>query len=297
MTSKRPHALLHAGQTETFLLISKGEATPVIRNPKLDRLLAATRSGEGKVLVIRGEAGVGKTALLGYLRAQASGCRVIQAIGVESEMELPFAGLHQLCAPMLDLVERLPVPQRNALATAFGQSDGDPPDRFLVALALFAGSWLSGYFIIATNAFMQHPVGFETAADGTMHVARLGEFLFNPWARAQYVHNQVASVVTASFVVAAVGAFWTLRGAHGEAARVTLRTGVLAGIVSSMLVMFPTGHEQGRLVAEHQPVTLAAMEGHFESGPRACRWRWRTRRSWSSASRRRATASPRPSTI
>ncbi len=90
------------------------------------------------MLVIRGEAGVGKTALLGYLRAQASGCRVIQAIGVESEMELPFAGLHQLCAPMLDLVERLPVPQRNALATAFGQSDGDPPDRFLVALALLS---------------------------------------------------------------------------------------------------------------------------------------------------------------
>ena len=90
------------------------------------------------MLVIRGEAGVGKTALLGYLRAQASGCRVIQAIGVESEMELPFAGLHQLCAPMLDLLERLPVPQRNALATAFGQSDGDPPDRFLVALALLS---------------------------------------------------------------------------------------------------------------------------------------------------------------
>ena len=151
----------------------------------------------------------------------------------------------------------------------WGEKRLGPHRHFLVALALFAGSWLSGYFIIATNAFMQHPVGFETAPDGTMHVARLGEFLFNPWAGAQYVHNQVASVVTASFVVAAVGAFWTLRGAHGEAARVTLRTGVLAGIVSSMLVMFPTGHEQGRLVAEHQPVTLAAMEGRFESGGRA----------------------------
>ncbi len=105
---------------------------------QLDRLLAATRAGESQVLVMRGEAGVGKSALLGYLRGQASGCRVVQAIGIESEMELAFAGLHQLCAPMLDLLDRLPVPQQKALATAFGQSDGDPPDRFLVALALLS---------------------------------------------------------------------------------------------------------------------------------------------------------------
>jgi DNA-binding CsgD family transcriptional regulator len=105
---------------------------------RLDRVLAAARSGESQVLIVRGEAGVGKTALLEYLREQASGCRVVQATGIESEMELAFAGLHQLCAPMLDLAPRLPVPQQSALATAFGQSDGDPPDRFLVALAVLS---------------------------------------------------------------------------------------------------------------------------------------------------------------
>ena len=138
--------------------------------------------------------------------------------------------------------------------------------HFLAALALFAGSWLSGYFIIATNAFMQNPVGHAIAGDGTFQVARLAELVFNPWAVVQYLHNQVAAVVTSAFVVAAVGAFWTLRGEHREAARVSLYTGVVTGLLASVLVAFPTGHEQGRLVAEKQPVTLAAMEGRFASG-------------------------------
>src|SRR5256885_11396401 len=104
----------------------------------LDRVVATVRAGESAVLVIRGEAGVGKSALLAYLIEQASGCRIARAVGVESEMELPFAGLHQLCAPMLDRVEHLPAPQRDALATAFGLSAGDPPDRFLVGLAVLS---------------------------------------------------------------------------------------------------------------------------------------------------------------
>ena len=151
----------------------------------------------------------------------------------------------------------------------FGEKRLSRRAHFLAAVALFVGSWLSGYFIIATNAFMQSPAGFEIAADGTLQLARLGEFLFNPWAIVQYLHNQMASVVTAAFVVAAVGAFWTLRGEHPAPARVSLRVGVLAGLAASLLVAFPTGHEQARLVADHQPVTLAAMEGRFESGPRA----------------------------
>jgi len=141
--------------------------------------------------------------------------------------------------------------------------------HFAAALALFAGSWLSGYFIIATNAFMQHPVGHALAADGTFRLARLSRFVFNPWAFEQYIHNQMAAAVTGAFVVAAVGAYWTLRREHPEVARVSLRIGVVAGLVASVLVAFPTGHAQGRLVAAHQPVTLAAMEGRFESGPRA----------------------------
>src|SRR5580698_736754 len=99
-------------------------------------LIEAVRAGESRVLVIRGEPGMGKTALLDYLAAQASGCRVVRALGVQSEMELAFAGLHQLCAPMLDRLDRLPVPQREALSTAFGLSVGPAPERFLVGLAV-----------------------------------------------------------------------------------------------------------------------------------------------------------------
>ena len=102
----------------------------------LDRFVAGVQAGEGQALVVRGEPGVGKTVLLDYLAGQASGCLVARAAGVQPEMELAFAGLHQLCAPMLDHAESLPVPQREALRTAFGLSAGPVPDRFLVGLAV-----------------------------------------------------------------------------------------------------------------------------------------------------------------
>jgi DNA-binding CsgD family transcriptional regulator len=102
----------------------------------LDRFLAAVRAGEGRALVVRGEPGVGKTVLLDYLAGRASGCLVARAAGVQSEMELAFAGLHQLCAPMLDHAGSLPGPQRAALRTALGLSAGPVPDRFLVGLAV-----------------------------------------------------------------------------------------------------------------------------------------------------------------
>ena len=104
----------------------------------LDRLIEAVRAGESRALVVRGEPGVGKTALLDYVAEQASGCRVLRAAGVQSEMELAFAGLHQLLAPMLDRLDRLPVPQRDALRTAFGVSAGSAPDRFLIGLAVLS---------------------------------------------------------------------------------------------------------------------------------------------------------------
>jgi predicted ATPase len=93
------------------------------------------RAGESRVLVVHGEPGVGKTALLEYLADRAAGCRVLRVAGVQSEMELAFAGLHQLCAPLLDRLGVLPGPQQQALQTAFGISAGPPPDRFLVGLA------------------------------------------------------------------------------------------------------------------------------------------------------------------
>jgi cytochrome bd ubiquinol oxidase subunit I len=147
----------------------------------------------------------------------------------------------------------------------FGERRLGPRGHLLAALALFAGSWLSGYFIICTNAFMQHPVGHAVGADGTLELADFWAFVLNPWALAQYAHNMVASVVTASFVVAAVGAYYALQDLHPDYAPRFLRLGVIAGLVSSLLVAFPTGDFQGKLVARYQPVALAAMEGHFES--------------------------------
>jgi DNA-binding CsgD family transcriptional regulator len=104
----------------------------------LDGLLEAVRAGESRALVIRGDPGMGKTALLEYVVERATGCRVAQAAGVQAEMELAFAGLHQLCAPMLDRLERLPGPQRDALGSAFGMAAGHAPDRFLVGLAVLS---------------------------------------------------------------------------------------------------------------------------------------------------------------
>src|ERR1700751_5408676 len=101
----------------------------------LDQILADAPAGRSRAIVLRGEAGVGKSALLGYLSDRVAGWHVARAVGVESEMELDYAGLHQLCAPMLDHLDRLPAPQRDALATVFGRSAGAAPDRFLVGLA------------------------------------------------------------------------------------------------------------------------------------------------------------------
>jgi DNA-binding CsgD family transcriptional regulator len=102
----------------------------------IDELLEAVRAGESRVLVLQGEHGIGKTALLEHAIASAPDFRVVQAVGLEAEMELAFAALHQVCAPMLDRVGRLPAPQRDALETALGLIGGPPPDRFLVALAV-----------------------------------------------------------------------------------------------------------------------------------------------------------------
>jgi DNA-binding CsgD family transcriptional regulator len=126
-------------------MTSRGAVTALLGRrsecEKLDRLLADVRGGDSRALVVRGVPGVGKTALLEYLTQLATDCRVVQVAGVESEMELPYAGLQQLCAPFLDRMDGIPAPQRDALGGAFGLTAGPPPDRFLVglgALYLFA---------------------------------------------------------------------------------------------------------------------------------------------------------------
>jgi cytochrome bd ubiquinol oxidase subunit I len=137
--------------------------------------------------------------------------------------------------------------------------------HLFAAFMLFLGSWLSGYFIITTNAFMQHPQGHALGADGTLHLADVGAFLFNSWVFWQYAHNMCAAVITGSFLVAATGAYWTLMGMHEPWARRSLELGVVAGLIATLLQLFPTGDQSGKLVAEHQPAALAAMEGKFET--------------------------------
>src|SRR5689334_18775970 len=102
----------------------------------LDQLVAAMRRGESGALVVHGEAGVGKTALVEDLAARVPDCRVVHTSGVESEMELPFAAVHQLCAPMLNRLDHLPSPQRQALYVAFGMTVGSAPDQFLIGLSV-----------------------------------------------------------------------------------------------------------------------------------------------------------------
>jgi cytochrome d ubiquinol oxidase subunit I len=151
-------------------------------------------------------------------------------------------------------------------AMVWGEKKLGPSKHFLTVLGVALGSWASGYFILVTNAFMQHPVGYSTAADGSLRLESLAAFLLNPWALVMFLHNQCAAVVTGSFVVTAVGALYALQGKHAEQASLFLKTGTLVGLCSCVLVAFPTGDRQAKMVAHHQPVTLAAMEGHFTTG-------------------------------
>src|SRR5262252_5027071 len=141
--------------------------------------------------------------------------------------------------------------------------------HFLAAVGVAIGSWLSGFFILVTNAFMQHPVGYRIESDGSLGIASLRAYLLNPWAFVQFAHNQMASLVTGSFVVTAVGALYTLRGLHRTQAALYLRAGTLVGLLASLFVAFPSGDQQAKIVARHQPITLAAMEGKFVGGTRA----------------------------
>ena len=141
--------------------------------------------------------------------------------------------------------------------------------HFIAVLGVFLGSWLSGYFILTTNAFMQHPIGHGVTENGTLYLADIWAYLGNPWAGVMFAHNMTAAVVTGSFVVAAIGAFYALRGTFREQAELYLKWGTALGLLSSVLVAFPTGDAQAKMVAYYQPVALAAMEGRFESGPMA----------------------------
>jgi cytochrome bd ubiquinol oxidase subunit I len=137
--------------------------------------------------------------------------------------------------------------------------------HWLAGVAVFVGSWLSGFFIIAANAWMQHPVAYTRLPNGAFEVTSFRGVLLNPWALLQYAHTMSAAVVTGGFVMAAVGAFYLLSGRDEEYGRIFVRVGVLAALVSSVLQVFPTGDLHARYVAQHQPATTAAMEGLFKT--------------------------------
>jgi len=151
----------------------------------------------------------------------------------------------------------------------WGERRLGPRNHFLAALGVALGSWLSGYFILVTNAFMQAPRGHAFAADGSLRIASFGDYLLNPWALLEFCHNQFAALVTGSFAIAAVGAFYLLRGADVAKGVLFLKWGTAVGLVASVIVAYPTGDAQAKMVARLQPTALAAMEGRFQSGPMA----------------------------
>jgi cytochrome d ubiquinol oxidase subunit I len=151
----------------------------------------------------------------------------------------------------------------------YGEKRLSPRAHWWSAVAVFLGSWLSGFFIIATDAWMQHPVGYERTANGSVQLTSFWQLVLNPWALLQYTHNMSGAVVTGAFVMAAVGAFYLLSQKHVEQGRLFLRIGVIAALVSSVLQLFPTGDWAGRMVAREQPVTLAAMEALWQTTPGA----------------------------
>src|SRR5829696_2714288 len=134
---------------------------------------------------------------------------------------------------------------------------------------LLLGTWASAYFILASNAWMQNPVGYEEVAGGGVQISDYWAVLLNPWVFVQFAHNQGGTVVTAAFVMTGLGAYYLLARRDEHYGRMFVRVGLVAGVIASGWMLFPTGHLFSEQVAEHQPVALAAMEGLFESERKA----------------------------
>ncbi len=145
----------------------------------------------------------------------------------------------------------------------FGEKRLGQKLHFVTAFLVFLGSWASGWFILATNAWMQHPVGYEILENGKYVLTNFSALFTNPWLLPAFLHNQAASVITSSFVVASIGAFYILRNKNTEFGKLFLKTGVVFGLISSILVVFPTGDMNAKNVVKYQPAAFAAMEGIF----------------------------------
>ncbi|HTX37910.1 MAG TPA: cytochrome ubiquinol oxidase subunit I [Bryobacteraceae bacterium] len=133
------------------------------------------------------------------------------------------------------------------------------------AFAVFFGSWMSGFFIIVTDAWMQHPVAFQRSATGEFQVTSFWGLLMNPWAWIQYSHNMCGALITGAFAMAAVGAYYLLEDRFAEEARVFLRIAVVVGAAACVVQIFPTGDLHGKFMAANQPASTAAMEGLFKT--------------------------------
>ena len=147
----------------------------------------------------------------------------------------------------------------------FGEKRLSPWKHWGAAFLVFVGSWISGFFIIVTNAWMQHPVAYAVLPNGGYEVTSFWGLLSNPWALLEYAHNMSGAVVTAAFVMCSVGAFYVLENRFPEQGKIFLRVGVVAGVISCAAQIFPTGDLHGRYLAKHQPAAVAAMEGLFSS--------------------------------
>ena len=145
----------------------------------------------------------------------------------------------------------------------FGEKKLGRVGHWCAGFLVFLGSWLSGFFIVATNAWMQHPTGYRLGTNGEIDLSSFWGLVLNRWALWQYAHTMLGAVQTGCFVMAAVGALYLLTKRHEAYGRTFVRGGVLVGVVAAVLQLFPTGDAQGKMIAEHQGVTLAAMEGLF----------------------------------
>jgi cytochrome bd ubiquinol oxidase subunit I len=147
----------------------------------------------------------------------------------------------------------------------FGEKRLSPLAHWASAFLVFVGSWISGFFIIMTNAWMQHPVAYRVLPNGVYEVTSFWGLLTNPWGLIQYAHNMSGAVITGSFVMCAVGAFYLLENRYVEHGKIFLHVGVIAGVISCITQIFPTGDMHGRYLAKHQPAAMAGMEGLFST--------------------------------
>src|SRR5437763_7814025 len=145
----------------------------------------------------------------------------------------------------------------------FGEQVFGQRMHWFSAFMVWIGTWASGGFIIASNAWMQHPVGYTVAADGRLHISNYWAVLFNSWILPQYMHTMGGAVITGSFFMAGLGAYYLLVKQHTDYGQLFVILGVIVGLIASMIQLFPSGDLEGQQVSTNQPVKLAAVEALF----------------------------------